>query len=140
MSRHYVHGSYGSGGNRKGGGRSRPNKKPCGCTHGNYIASERSTVHKEGTPVPYLRGWRKQYGRFTSLFATPYKDTKKHKSKEGRVWENWIVTLETDGQSRVLPCLFDPKTKKVIIQNGVNWVMNPKGGAGGYVGPFYYKK
>lgn len=104
-----------------------PAKKHSGCKGGQ---------DKKGRS--YVSGWK--YSRRTGLvsfFAAPYKGTSTHKSNNGRVWENWIVKIQNKStmQESIAPCLYDRTTGKVIIQK-LGFVMNPKGGRGGYVGTY----
>jgi hypothetical protein len=104
-----------------------PVKKHSGCKGG---------IDKKGRS--YVSGWKysKRSG-LVSLFAAPYKGTSTHKSENGRTWENWIVKLQNKSTmtETIMPCLFDRSTGKVIIQK-LGFVMNPKGGKGGYVGTY----
>jgi hypothetical protein len=86
----------------------------------------------------YVSGWK--YSRragLVSFFAAPYKGTNSHKSENGRTWENWIVKIQNKSTmtESITTCLFDRSTGKVIIQK-LGFVMNPKGGKGGYVGTY----
>lgn len=104
-----------------------PAKKHSGCKGGQ---------DKKGRS--YVSGWK--YSRRTGLvsfFAAPYKNTSTHKSEHGRVWENWICKIQNKStmQESIMPCLYDRTTGKVILQK-LGFVMNPKGGRGGYVGTY----
>ena len=125
--------SYGGGGGRynNGGGFGGNNggqpKKHSGATSG---------VDKNDNP--YVRGWKydKRNG-LRSFLACPYKGTKEVTSRTGRVWHNWMVKVTPQGQqSFIVSGLYDPQTKVVIIPE-LGFTMNPKGGRGGYTGPFY---
>lgn len=90
---------------------------------------------------PYVRGWKfdKRNG-LRSFIAGPTKNTENHKNKLGtKVWQNWAVKITMpSGESFLKSCLYDTTTGKVII-NELGFVMNPKGGRGGYVGSFTNK-
>ncbi|WP_439516414.1 hypothetical protein [Sediminibacterium sp.] len=110
--------------------------KKSGCTKG-FAQGEQSR--------PYvIRGWRasKRDG-ITTYMCSPYKsktsETKQHKSKSGRIWENWACKVQPqNGQSFFVSCLYEPASGKVIIPE-LSMVLNPKGGRGGYCGRNYYK-
>lgn len=118
------------------GGRNEP-KKHTGCKTGSYVA-KKGSAHGKGTEVPFVRGWNysKRHGMRTFL-ASPYSKTKQHKSKTGRIWENWMVTVQQEGQKDfTVSGLYDPQSRKVII-NELSMVMNPNAPRGGYCGRFY---
>lgn len=101
-------------------------RKRSGCTSG---------IGKNGEK--YVRGWKasKRKGLVVYL-CTPYKDTKVHESKSGRKWENWVCKVQPESaQSYLISCLYDVMNNKVII-NEIGYVLNPKGGRGGYCGRF----
>lgn len=124
-------GGYSSGGYDRGGYQNnRPQKKHSGCKSG---------TDRNGKP--YLQGWK--YDKTNGLrkfYATPYNGTKETTSGSGKVWQNWFVRIQmSDGSELKTSGLFDKQQNKVVI-NQLGFVMNPRGGAGGYVGPYYYKK
>lgn len=103
-------------------------KKHSGCSAG---------LSNNADKTPYVQGWKvdKENG-LRKFFAFPYKGTKQYTSETGKVWENWIVEITPkDGRKWITTCLYDVQTRKVII-NDLGFVMNPKGGKGGYVGTF----
>lgn len=117
-----------------------------------YYPQQRQVVKHSGctsgitknTNKPYVRGWKydKRNG-LRSFIAGPYESknstTNEHKSKTGRIWENWCVKITlSDGQTILKSALYDQMTGKVIIKE-LGYVMNPKGGKGGYVGTFTNK-
>lgn len=103
-------------------------KKRSGCTAG---------MDKNGNP--YVRGWKATRQGVISLFAFPYKGTAKHESKNGREWHNWCCKVRVGyGPEQIMTCLYDPMTRKVTIEQ-MGFVMNPKGGPGGYTGSFTNK-
>ena len=109
----------------------KPFVKHSGCTSG---------IDKRGKN--YVRGWKYTKGQgLVTFFAAPYHGTKSHKSNTGNVWHNWVVKIEHQRtmQTTVLPCLVNSSFNKVIIKK-LGFVMNTKGGKGGYVGPFYVRK
>lgn len=129
----YGNRSYGNGGfnnsSHRSFGKSGYNapKKHSGC---------RSGQDKKGRA--YVSGWK--YGKrsgLVSFFAAPYKGTSTHKSASGRVWQNWICKMQNKStfEETITPCLYDQSTGKVIIKK-LGFVMNPKGGRGGYVGTY----
>jgi hypothetical protein len=105
-------------------------KKHSGCSMG---------IDKNG--VEYVRGWKfDRRSGLRSFYATSYKNTKEVTSKKsGRVYENWMVRVQLpSGESFITGGLFERATGKVTISN-LGFVMNPKGGRGGYVGTFSNK-
>lgn len=131
-----------SGGNNSGNNRNyssnnrknnnQPEKKKSGCKMG----------FAKGDPKrPYIRGWKadKTHG-LRAFIAGPAKNTKVHISKtSGREWENWTVKVTTPHGIELFNCLYDVRDKKVLIKD-LGLVMNPKGGVGGYVGPYFIRK
>lgn len=113
------------------GNRKRKADKHSGCKSG---------TDKNGKP--YVQGWKydKRNG-LRSFYATPYKGTQEVKSKRsGRLWQNWFVRVRNaDGTEVKTSGMYDVSTGKVIIDS-MGFVMNPRGGRGGYVGPYYYRK
>jgi hypothetical protein len=105
-------------------------KKHSGCTSG--IGKNQQ---------PYIRGWK--YGKRTGLmsfFVSPYKGTSKHSSASGNIWYNWMAKVQyADGRSEIFPCLVNEQKNKAILRK-MGFVMNTKGGKGGYVGPFFIRK
>lgn len=108
----------------------RPQKKRSGAKFG---------TDKNGNA--YVSGWK--YDKTNGLrkfFASPYSGTKETKSQSGKVWCNWFVQITLpSGEVIRTSGLMDKSTNKVIIPQ-LGFVMNPRGGAGGYTGPYYYKK
>lgn len=118
----------GGGNGYKKGGNNNNEKGPkhSGCKYG---------TDKNGNP--YVRGWKydKRNG-MRSFLATPYSKTKAHKSAAGREWHNWMVKIQPEGQpSSIVSGLYDPVSKKVIVPE-LGFVLNPKGGKGGYTGTY----
>lgn len=108
----------------------RQQKKRSGCKSG---------IDKNGNS--YISGWKydKQNG-LRSFFAAPFSGTKETESKSGRIWANWFVQIRMpSGQIIKTSGLFDKSNNKLIIPD-LGYIMNPRGGAGGYVGPYYYRK
>lgn len=72
-----------------------------------------------------------------SVIAAPYKGTKEVKSKTGRKWQNWMVTIRNKRtmQETITSGLFDPASRKLIV-NDLGMVMNPGAPNGGYFGKF----
>ena len=105
-------------------------KKHSGCKSG---------VDKKGRR--YVSGWKytKRAG-LVSFFAAPYKGTKQRRSKNDILWENWIVKFRSNTTmvEDITTCLYNVQSGKVVIQK-MGFVMNPKGGKGGYVGTFKNK-
>jgi len=130
----YNRGGYRSNNNYGNGNRNsyqqREQKKHSGCKSG---------TDRNGKP--YVQGWKfdKRNG-LRSFYATPYKGTQEVKSKTGKVWQNWFVRIKNaDGSEIKTSGMYDVSTGKVIIDS-VGFVMNPRGGRGGYLGPYYYRK
>lgn len=125
--------------NRGGNNRSRGN--------GNGYRGESRKKHsgcKSGTDKngkPYIQGWK--YDKTNGLrrfYASPYSGTKQSTSGSGKVWENWFVRVQLpNGQEMKTSGLFDKQQNKISIPQ-LGFVMNPRGGAGGYVGPYYFKR
>lgn len=111
---------------------------------GNYQLQKKRSGCKSGTDKngkPYVQGWKydKRNG-LRSFYASPYSGTQEVKSKTGRLWQNWFVRVRNaDGTEIRTSGLYDPSSGKVTIQD-FGFVMNPRGGYGGYVGPYYYPK
>ncbi len=103
--------------------------KRSGCKYG---------IDKNGKP--YISAWKVENGRMYSLYCRPSSKTSTHQGKDFD-WEDWIYSLTIDRVETAIAgkpigiCLFCPTTQKVIIK-GMGWVLNPKGGVGGYCGPF----
>lgn len=117
-----------------GGGGQRPVKKHSGAKSG--VNSKGSAKGKQN-----ITGWNySRNGGLLTFIATSYKDTDKHKSKSGRVWENWMVSWfnKTTKAKGVVSGLYDTTTGKLII-NDWGWVVNPKAPNGGYSGKFTKK-
>jgi len=88
---------------------------------------------------PYVQGWKvDKTNGMRKFYASPYHATKEIKAKtSGRVWHTWLVKIELPtGEVMLRPCMYAPDTKMVIIKD-LSFVMNPKGGKGGYIGPFF---
>ncbi len=129
----YGGGGYNRGNYNGGGYRSQPNreqKKHSGCKSG---------VDKNGKQ--YVSGWKydKRNG-LRKFYASPYSGTHETKSKSNRIWQNWFVRIEMpNGQEIKTSGLYDVSTGKITISQ-LGFVMNPRGGRGGYVGPYFYRK
>jgi hypothetical protein len=104
-------------------------KKRSGCESG-----------KDKNDTPYVRGWKyDKTNGLRSFYACPYSKTKRVKSQNGSEWENWMIKVQHSDKTTTLhSCLYEISTKKVFIKE-FGFVMNPKGGYKGYVGPYYYK-
>ena len=89
---------------------------------------------------PYIRGWKfDRRNGLRSFIASPYKGTKRIRSKSGREWENWVVKITlSNGQQILKSGLYDVANRKVIIKD-LGFVMNPKAKNGGYTGTFIQK-
>ena len=111
-------------------GFNRPQKKRSGAKSG---------TDKNGNP--YISGWKyDKTNGLRSFFASPYSGTKETKSKSGKIWENWFVQIRVpSGEVIKTSGLFDKMNNKLIVPQ-LGFVLNPRGGAGGYCGPYYYKK
>lgn len=119
----YSRSNYGnSGGGYRRGGRSQ--KKHSGCKAG---------VDRNGNP--YVRGWN--YSRRNGLvtyYCSPYKNTSEHESQSGRMWHNWMVRIQKNGQKQQLAsCLYDPQKRMVTISE-VGFVLNPQTNYCGHFG------
>lgn len=130
--------------NRGGGYRNDWDDEPRGFSRGNNRGGGRPTKHtgaKSGVDKngnPYVSGWNVSKRRgMCSVFARPYKGTSEHKSKTGRLWHNWFVTVTFKDQGTEMNTsgLYDPQSGKVIIPK-LGWVMNPRAPRGGYCGTF----
>lgn len=130
-NRGYDNGGYsrrsnrGYSSNRGGSG-----KKKSGCSAG---------VTRE-TNKPYVQGWK--YDRRNGLrkfIAGPYSKTQTVKSERGLEWENWCLKVTfSDGRSQLFNCMYDVLNRRVICKE-LGFVMNPRGGPGGFVGSFVNK-
>lgn len=105
-------------------------KKKSGCKSG---------IDRNGKP--YIQGWKAdKTNGLRKFYASPYKNTQEVKSKKGKVWQNWFVRITmSNGEEIRTSGMFDVANDKLIIPQ-LSFIMNPKGGYGGYVGPAYYKK
>lgn len=106
----------------------KPIKKHSGCKY--------STARESGKPIVYGWNYSKQRG-LISFIASPYKGTKDHTSKSGKVWQNWVVKITNKRtlQETLTSGLFDKQTRKLILkQQGM--VANPNARNGGYFGKF----
>jgi hypothetical protein len=111
--------------------------KHSGCTSGTYEKDSKGLLCSGTTKINYIRGWKydKRNG-LRSFLACPYSKTKTITSGTGKVWENWMVKVTLcDGQNLIMGGMYDVQSRKVIIKD-LGFVMNPKGGKGGYVGSF----
>ncbi|MDB5230437.1 MAG: hypothetical protein JWN76_1242 [Chitinophagaceae bacterium] len=96
---------------------------------------------KDKNDNPYVQGWK--YSRrdgMRSFLATPYSKTKSVKSADSGIeWQNWMVKISQEGKlPQITGGMYNPATKKVIVKD-LGYIMNPKGGKGGYVGTFINK-
>lgn len=101
---------------------------------------------KDKNDNPYVRGWKyDKTNGLRSFYACPYSGgakggTKRVTSQEGVIWENWMVRVQKTGvPDYIVSGMYDVAKKRVIIKE-LSFVMNPKGGKGGYVGPFFERK
>ena len=88
---------------------------------------------EDGSPI--ISGWRVSKGQMYSLYARPYKNTKKTKSKNGKEWMNLFVTIinKTTMQETSTSGMFDCDKKKLYIKD-FNLIANPRAPRGGYFG------
>ena len=86
--------------------------------------------------VTYGCMFRKRVG-LVNYFAKTYKGTKATKSETGRTWLNVVVevTNKQAGTSNLYTGMMDAATGRVTIKQ-LGIVMSPKGGRGGYIGPY----
>ena len=108
-----------------------PAKKHSGATFG-YVQGEATR--------PYVRGWKfdKTHG-LRAFIASPNKNPKRVKSKNGREWENWTAKCTSPHGVQLYNALYDVSKKRVYI-NDLGLVMSPNGGSGGYTGPYFRKR
>jgi hypothetical protein len=112
----------------------RPKKKHSGC-------QTKTGQSKDGTKFHVTYGWmfRKGIG-LVSYFAKTYKGTKSTTSQTGRTWLNVVVevTNKQAGTSQLYTGMMEATSGRVTIKQ-LGIVMSPKGGRGGYVGPYGQK-
>jgi hypothetical protein len=111
----------------------RQTKKRTGASAGVY-------VNQDGEQKQYVRGWNasKIHGIIT-VFCTPYKNTDEHKSKSGRVCQNWMAKVQIGKQKPyTTSCLYYPDSRKVVVTD-LGFVINPNARNGGYCGSFSNK-
>ena len=134
-NRNYNNNNYNNSGNgynnNRNSNRSSNQKKKSGCKSG---------LSNNENRTPYVQGWKAdKTSGLRTFFAFPYKGTQEVESKTGRVYQNWMCKVQfKDGRTELFTCLYEPQTQKVTISD-LGYVMNPKGGRGGYVGPYYVR-
>jgi hypothetical protein len=108
-------------------------KKHSGAKHGTY-------ANKKGKSNEYVQGWNvSRRNGMLKFFCASYNKSHTGKSKSGKVWITWIAKIQPEkGQPYILPCLFYPATKKVVI-GSLGVVLNPSAPHGGYCGRFTKK-
>lgn len=81
-----------------------------------------------------VSAWRVQKGQMFSLYARPYKKTKRIESKNGKEWVNLFVTITNRSTLQVAKTsgLLDVQGKRLYIKE-FNLIVT-KGGRGGYFG------
>lgn len=99
-------------------------RKKSGCT---------LRIMSDGSPI--LSGWKAGRTGMLSLYARPYKGTKKIVSKSGKEWLNLFVTITNRNTMQVQKTsgLFNKQNGKLYIKE-LNLIANPKAPRGGYFG------
>ncbi len=124
--------SFGNGyhrpsyGNNYGGGHNyqqqQQPKKKSGCKF----------TTKDG--IIFVSAWKVQKGQLITMYARPYKNTKRVESKNGKEWLNYFVTItnKTTLQQTNTSAMFCPAEKRLFIKE-FNLIAT-NGGRGGYFG------
>ena len=125
------------------GNQTRTNKaivKHSGCTTG---------LSRNEDKTPYTQGWMVRKGAMYNFLATPTKHSNKVESKTGNKYLSGIVIKVSVTRGRGLQTqltnknhksglfwgIMDTRTGQVVCED-LRLVMNPKGGKGGYCGPY----
>ena len=87
---------------------------------------------EDGTMI--VSAWCVKGRQLLSIYARPYKGTKKIESKSGKIWLNYFVTIvnKTTLQETKTSALFDQASKRLYIKD-FNMICTT-GGQGGYCG------